>query len=99
MVVPNLIVALILLADTTDPAIKDFNDRVQHYWDLHKKAESAAPPINKKKARPEAIVAHERGLAAGIRAARMNAAEGDIFTRAAQTILVATINQDLRSSA
>ena len=82
----------------TDPAIKDFNDRVQRYWDLHKKVEDAAPPIDKKKEPdPAAIVAHERATADGIRAARMNAAEGDIFTPAVQKILVATIKQELSS--
>jgi hypothetical protein len=81
----------------TDETIKDFNDRVQRYWDIHKKAEDAAPPIDKKKADPAAIVERERALAQVIRAARMNAAEGDIFTPAVQKVLVAEISQAVAS--
>jgi hypothetical protein len=82
-----------------NPAIDDFNDRVQRYWDLHKKAESAAPPIDKKKEPdPAAIVAHEKATADAIRAARKGAVEGDVFTPAVQKILIETIKQGLSSS-
>jgi hypothetical protein len=84
--------------DKPDPVIKDFNERVEKYWDLHKKAADAAPPIDKKKDDPNSIVAHEQGLSAGIRAARMNAAEGDIFTPGVQKLLVARLRKVLSSS-
>ena len=81
-----------------DPAVKDFNDRVQQYWDLHKNIEDKAPPIDKKKeSDPAAIVAHEQALANGIRASRKNAAEGDIFTPAAAKSFLAMIHQALSS--
>src|ERR1051325_8160821 len=84
-------------ADKTDPAIKDFSERVERYWDLHKKADESAPPLNKKKDDPTSILEHERGLSATIRAARRNAAEGDVFTAAVQKIIVATIQSDLKT--
>ena len=101
-----LVMALLLVTasyhsegDTTDPAIKDFNNRVKQYWDLHKKIEGVAPPVHKKKEPdPAVIIEHERKLAAGIREARQNAAEGDIFTPAVQKVFIATIQQDLASS-
>jgi hypothetical protein len=84
--------------DTTDPAVKDFVERVQNYWNLHKKIEGTVPPINKKKEPdPAVIVDHERKLAAGIRAARPKAAEGDIFTPPVQKVLIETIKQELSS--
>jgi hypothetical protein len=83
--------------NTQDDVIKDFNDRVERYWDIHKKAESAAPEINKKKEDPSAILAHENALAAAIRAARMNAAEGDIFTAPVQKVFLTLIAQDFSS--
>jgi hypothetical protein len=83
--------------NTTDDVIKDFNNRVGRYWDIHKKAESAAPEIDKKKEDPSAILQHETALAAAIRAARMNAAEGDIFTAPVQKVFLGLIAQELSS--
>jgi hypothetical protein len=83
---------------STDPVIKDFNERVQRYSDLRKRIEDAAPPIDKKR-EPEAavILAHEQALAVGIRAARAKAVEGDIFTPAIQKTLIEVINGELSS--
>jgi hypothetical protein len=82
--------------DKTDPVIKEFDERVKEYWRLHQKIEATAP---KKKEDPANIVVHERALADGIRAARMKAAEGDIFTPAVQKILVSEIRKGLAASA
>jgi hypothetical protein len=106
MVVKCVILAMALAAgaphyaedDPTKAALKDFNERVEKYWDIHKKAEEAAPPVNKKKDDPTTIVQHESGLAKGIRAARMDAVEGDIFTRPVQTIFVAAIRKALSTA-
>jgi hypothetical protein len=88
------------LSTDKDPAIKEFNERVQRYWDLHKKMETAAPPADKKKEPdPAAIVGHEQVTADRIRSARSNATEGDVFTPAVQRILMATIKEGLASSA
>jgi hypothetical protein len=92
-----MMAAVLAAASADDPAIKDFNDRVQQYWDLHKKAEAAAPPIDKKKEDPAMILAHEQGLMAGIRMLRKNAKEGEILTPAIQRVLAATIKQQLSS--
>src|SRR5262245_60257762 len=45
--------------DTKEAVIKEFKDRVERYWEVHKKAEAAAPPIDKKKEDPSAILEHE----------------------------------------
>jgi len=82
-------------AKTTNPAMVEFEDRLKDYLKLRKKAEAAAPPMNKKKDDPQSIVAHERALSSAIRAWRMNAAEGDIFTPAVQKVLVAAIAREL----
>jgi hypothetical protein len=81
----------------TEAVIKDFKDRVERYWEIHKKAEAAAPAIDKKKEDPSAILEHEKALYAGIRAVRANAAEGDIFSPPVQKTFVAVINQELSS--
>jgi hypothetical protein len=84
--------------DTSNPAVKDFTDRVGRYWDLHKKVDGNAPPADKKKEPdPALIIEHERAVSAGIRAARANAAEGDMFTPAVQKVLIGTINRQLSS--
>jgi hypothetical protein len=83
--------------DTTEAVIKDFKDRVERYWDIHKKAEATAPPIDKKKEDPSAILEHEKALYAGIRAVRANAVEGDIFSPPVQKTFVEVINQELSS--
>ena len=79
------------VADTTNKALDEFEDRLKQYRELHKKAEAAAPPVDKKKEDSQSIVAHERAVSSAIRASRKNAAEGDIFTPAVQKLLVATI--------
>jgi hypothetical protein len=100
----GVLMALLLVASgrtqngDTDPAIKDFNGRAQEYWDLHKKIEGAAPPIDKKKEPdPAAILRHEQALAQGISEARKGAAEGDIFTPPVQKVFLKTIQHQLSS--
>jgi hypothetical protein len=79
-----------------NPVIKDFDKRVERYVDVRKKAEADAPPIDTKKEEdPAAIVAREQVIAAGIRAARRNAAEGDIFTPAVRKHLAAVLKPAL----
>jgi len=99
MFVHCVVMALMALAlQASDPVIKDFTERAQHYWDLHKKMEGAAPKIDKKKEEPAAIIEHEKKLRANIVAARAGAAEGDILTPAVQKIIVAAIQEELSSS-
>ena len=85
--------------DATNPAVKDFNAHVQAYWNLHKKVESGDPStIRKKEPDPAVIIEHQRQVATGIREARLNAAEQDIFKPDVQKIFIETINRDLSSS-
>src|SRR5439155_3054458 len=99
MFVHCVVMALMALAfQGSAPVTKDFTERAQHYWDLHKKMEGAAPKINKKKEEPAAIIEHEKKLRADIVAARAGAAEGDIFTPAVQKIIITAIQEALSSS-
>jgi hypothetical protein len=66
-------------------AIKEFTDRVKDYISLHKKMESALPPLKPSKD-PADIDEHRKALAAGIRKARQTAKPGDIFGSAADLI-------------
>ena len=46
MFVHCVVMALMALAlQGSAPVTKDFTERAQHYWDLHKKMEGAAPKI------------------------------------------------------
>jgi len=83
--------------DNANPAVKEFKKRVDEYWDLHKKVEADAPPINKKKEDPADLVEHEHAVFNGIKAARKGAPEGAIFTPAVQKVIVAVIKQQLSS--
>jgi hypothetical protein len=104
MVLQALILALTLQAvpaaagrDTKEAAITEFKDRVDRYWDLHKRVEKEAPRIDKKKEDPADLIDHENVLAAIIRAERADVKEGDIFTPAARKVLAASIRQQLAS--
>jgi len=104
MFVASLFVTLVLIGspppieDTpADVALKDFNARVQQYWDLHKIAADAAPPIDKKKNDPHEILAHEEAVVAAIRAGRPHAVEGEIFTPAVQNVFLERIKAQLSS--
>lgn len=59
--------------------LKEFKDRVDHYMDLRKRLEKASPPL-KQTDNPAEIRVAQEALAAGIREARADARQGDIFT-------------------
>ena len=66
----------------TNPDAKvlaDFNERVDAYIDLRKKADDGAPPL-KETSDPANIKTAQTALAARIAAARTGARHGDIFT-------------------
>ena len=58
--------------------MQDFNSRVDQYMKLRKPLLEKLKPTNS----PAAIVEHQRNLAEAIRAARPQAAQGDLFTPA-----------------
>jgi hypothetical protein len=59
--------------------VREFQKRVQEYRQLRKSIENKLPALKPTEA-PEAIAAHEKQVAAGIRQARHAAKQGDIFT-------------------
>ena len=68
--------------DLKAPGFQEFSDRVQKYVELHKSVEATLPKL-KSTNEPELIVAHQKALARKIKAARIHAKHGDIFTPAA----------------
>jgi hypothetical protein len=68
--------------DLKSPGFQEFSDRVQKYVQVHKSVEATLPKL-KPTNEPELIVAHQKALARKIKAARIHAKRGDIFTPAA----------------
>lgn len=68
--------------DLKAPGFQEFSDRVQKYVKLHKSVEATLPKL-KSTNEPELIVAHQKALARKIKAARIHAKRGEIFTPAA----------------
>jgi hypothetical protein len=69
-------------ADKTNPdaaLLRDFQTRIEQYWDVHKKAGKDAPAV-KETSEPAKIDAAQEGLAQKIREARKDARAGEIFT-------------------
>lgn len=73
----------------------DFSKSVQSYVALHKQQESSLTPL-KQTAEPAKIVEHQQLLAARIRSARSNAAEGEIFTPEVKKVLLPIIRKHFR---
>jgi hypothetical protein len=70
---------------------QEFNDRVEAYQKLHKKAEKSLPALKKKTAKQEVIAAHQQALVDKLRELRNGARQGDIFTPAATVAIVPVI--------
>lgn len=79
-----LISALALFA-AADPELTTFNDRLDAYVKLRKKATEKVPAVNKN-ATPAEIQQREQALAEAIRNARPNAKVGDILTADAKPL-------------
>jgi len=77
--------------------VKDFQQRVQRYWDIRNEIDAAVPPIPTDDPTPEQIVSREDALDERIRAARADAREGDIFTTEISGTLKAIIRRQLSS--
>jgi hypothetical protein len=77
-------------------ALKEFGDKTKAYAELHKKVAEGVPklPID---ATPDQIKTHQRALGEGIRAARREAREGDIFSSSVAPQFRQIIRQDLQS--
>jgi hypothetical protein len=68
--------------DLKSPGFQEFSDRVQKYVQLHKSVEGTLPKL-KSTNEPELIEAHQKMLTRKIKAARIHAKRGDMFTPAA----------------
>jgi hypothetical protein len=81
--------------DLKSPGFQEFSDRVQKYVQLHKSIEATVPKL-KATNEPELIAAHQKILARKIKAARLHAKRGDIFTPAAKEDFVKAISSEFQ---
>lgn len=81
--------------DLKAPGFQEFSDRVQKYVQLHKSVESTVPKL-KSTNEPELIAAHQKILARKIKAARVHAKRGDIFTPAAKEAFLKAIASEFQ---
>jgi hypothetical protein len=73
--------------DPAAEAVKQFNERLQQYADLHERAVRSAGPV-KETDDPAVILRQEKQIQDGIRAARQGTSEGDIFIPVIRPIIV-----------
>jgi len=81
--------------DLKSPGFQEFSDRVQKYVQLHKSIEATVPKL-KTTNEPELIVAHQKILARKIKAARLHAKRGAIFTPAAREAFLKAISSEFQ---
>ena len=81
--------------DLKSPGFQEFSDRVQKYIQLHKSIESTVPKL-KATNEPELIAAYQKILARKIKAARLHAKRGDIFTPAAKEDFVKAVSSEFQ---
>ena len=81
--------------DLKAPGFQEFSDRVQKYVQLHKSVEATVPKL-KSTNEPELIAAHQKILARKIKAARLHAKRGDIFTPAAKEAFLKAISSEFQ---
>jgi hypothetical protein len=74
------------LSEADAAALATMNDRLQAYFDLHKKIEDQLPKL-KDEASPEEIDKRQRQFEQQMREARKTAKQGDIFTPEAQAVI------------
>lgn len=77
-------------APTQDDS-KQFQERVEKYVALQKKAISTVPPIGKDVTDAALIARHQQQVAEAIRALRPNAKPGEIFTPGVKQMIAATV--------
>jgi hypothetical protein len=83
------------LPDLKSPGFQEFSNRVQKYVQLHKSIEATVPKL-KATNEPELIAAHQKILARKIKAARLHAKRGDIFTPAAKVDFVKAVSSEFQ---
>ena len=85
----------VALSEQETAAIKDFQNRVQQYADLHKKLEANMPALSTNST-PEDIDAHRTQLRAAIKTARIGAKRGDMFTPPMEALIRRECNTKVR---
>ena len=77
---------------------KEFDQRIDEYMKIRKKAVESVPPL-KAKAEPEEIAAHKLALAGAIKTARADAVQGEIFTPTVREAIVKIVKSEMRGKA
>ena len=73
--------------------IKDFDERVMQYMQVHKKAAGTIPSMPKDTTDAALIAKHQQQLAAAITALRPNAQVGEVFSPPLRKVFVQTIKE------
>ena len=84
--------------DGEDAALKEFDQRVKKYADLHRKIDGSLPKV-KKEEDPNVILQREKDFANAIRAARPNSVQGEIFIQGVRPIIKKVIQQETTGAA
>src|SRR5687767_8847712 len=77
---------------------KEFDQRIEEYMKIRKKAVESVPPL-KAKAEQEEIAAHKLSLAAAIKVDRADAVQGEIFTPTVRDALARIVKSEMRGKA
>lgn len=83
---------------TADANLKEFNDRVKKYVELHKRVKGDLPAM-KPTTDPAKIAAHATAMSAALRAARSGTQHGDIFIPAIQPYFIQLVRSETRGTA
>jgi hypothetical protein len=85
-------------AGVSEAHLKEFNDRVKKYVELHKRVKASLPPM-KTTPDPTKIAVHEAAMDAALREARAGAQQGDIFIPAIQPYFIQLVRGELKGAA
>lgn len=94
-----LLISLLFLSVSATQALagqddsKQFQQRIQHYLELHKKAAGSVPALGKEVTDAGQIAKHQQRLAEAIRGLRPNAMPGEIFTPGVKQMIVTALKQ------
>jgi hypothetical protein len=80
-------------ATSAQDASKEFQQAVEKYIAIQKKAVGTVPPIGKQVSDPALIAKHQQQIAEAIRALRPTAKAGEIFTPSVRQSIASTLKQ------
>jgi len=91
-----LILSLLFpVAADEPPALKQFNERVKAYAELHKKIDSKIDPVDATSS-PELLVKQKQQFITALQKARANARQGHIFNRGVRPIFLKILKRELK---